>query len=200
MLCDRHAMTDIGEVTVLLERARQGDQRVADELMPLIYDELRRLAQHYLSGERVGHTLQATALVHEAYVRLVAGDNERWQNRAHFFAAAATVIRRILVQHARSSASLKRGGNRDRVEFDLNLAHTDTSAHEQILAVNEALERLAAIDPQKARLVELRFFAGMTTAEMAESMRISPRTVSREWDLAKAWLSRELMEVEGNGN
>jgi RNA polymerase sigma-70 factor, ECF subfamily len=189
-------MNETGQVTGMLERARLGDRRVADQLMPLIYDELRRLAQHYLRGERPGHTLQATALVHEAYVRLVGSEVGPWQNRAHFFAAAATAIRRILVQHARASASLKRGGDRSRVALDVERlpSHEPIDANEQILAVDEALARLAAIDPQKARLVELRFFSGMTTEEMSESLGVSPRTVAREWDLAKAWLSRELME------
>lgn len=194
-------MSDTGQVTTLLERARRGDRQVAGELMPLIYDELRRLAQHYLKGERPGHTLQATALVNEAYVRLAGGKSGPWQNRAHFFAAAATAIRRILVQHARASASLKRGGDRNRVAIDFDRVPSRTSdVDDQVLAVDAALERLSSIDPQKARLVELRFFAGMTTEEMSESLGISPRTVAREWDLAKAWLTRELMEPGRHGS
>lgn len=190
-------MPQTGEITSLLERARQGDRTVADELMPLVYDELRRLAQHYMAGERPGHTLQATALVNEAYVRLVGSGDASWQNRAHFFAAAAVAIRRILVQHARAAGSQKRGG--DRMRADLDIATLEScSANDRVLAVDEALERLARMDPQKARLVELRFFAGMTTEEMAESIGVSVRTIAREWDLARAWLTRELSEQAGN--
>ncbi len=186
-------MTETGQITRLLDRAREGDRSVADELMSLVYNELRRLAQQYMASERPDHTLQATALVNEAYVRLVGSECGPWQNRAHFFAVAAVVIRRILVQHARAAASLKRGGDWRRTELDVNTVGARTT-NEQILAVDEALERLAKLDPQKARLVELRYFAGMTTEEMAESLDVSPRTIAREWDVARAWLSRELSE------
>ncbi len=188
-----------GQVTQLLERARGGDSRVADELMPLIYEELRRLARKYMSGERAGHTLQATALVHEAYLQLVGTDseNEPWQNRAHFFATAAIAIRRILVQHARAAGAAKRGGNRSRAHVDMNALSADNPS-EQVLAVDEALQRLEQLDQRKARVVELRFFAGMTIDEVAEALAISPRTAAREWDLAKAWLSRELKEPDSH--
>ena len=183
-------------VTLMLERVRQGDQQVVNELIPLIYGELRRLAQHYMANERPNHTLQATALVNEAYLQLVGSNHGPWQNRAHFFATAAITIRRILVQHARRVTSLKRGGEWKRADFDPAMIESSMHTDEQVLAVDEALTRLAAVDPTKARLVELRFFAGMTTEEMAESLGVSPRTVAREWDLAKAWLSRELAEPE----
>ena len=186
-------------VTQLLERARHGDRHVVDELMPLIYDELRRLAQYYLTSERSGHTMQATALVNEAYVRLVGSRDEPWQNRAHFFAAAATAIRRILVQHARARNSAKRGGGWQRVELDPDATPVQ-AADERIEAVDDALCRLAEIDPRKARLVELRYFAGLTNEEASEVMNISPRTLAREWQSAKAWLSRELTELHGHEN
>lgn len=186
-------------VTMLLERARKGDRGVVDELMPLIYDELRRLAQHYMHSERAGHTLQATALVNEAYVRLVGSRSEPWQNRAHFFAAAATAIRRILVQHARARNSIKRGGGWQRMDIDPESTASDV-ADERIEAVDEALCRLAEFDPRKARLVELRYFAGLTNDEAAEVMETSPRTLAREWQVAKAWLSRELAGLYGHEN
>ena len=185
-------------VTQLLERARRGDRDVADELMPLIYDELRRLAQHHLHHEGPGHTLQATALVNETYLRLVGSDCP-WQDRAHFFAVAATTIRRILVQHARRKGSLKRGGDRVRLDIDpAELQRDQEDVDARVLAVDEALNRLAEIDPEKARLVELRFFAGLTVEETAEALAISPRTAAREWQVARAWLSRALSE-DGDG-
>lgn len=191
-------MVETGQVTVLLDRARRGDRSVTDELMQLVYDELRRLAQHYMGRERPDHTLQATALVNEAYVRLVGSESGPWQNRAHFFAAAAVAIRRIIVQHARAAASQKRGGDWRRADVDPALLSA-ASVHEQILGVDEALGRLATMDAQKARLVELRYFAGMTTEEIAEALGVSVRTVAREWEMAKAWLSRELSEQDRDG-
>lgn len=191
-------MTETGTITVLLDRARRGDRSVTDELMQLVYDELRRLAQHYMGRERPDHTLQATALVNEAYVRLVGSESGPWQNRAHFFAAAAVAIRRIIVQHARAAASQKRGGDWRRADVDPALLSA-AGVHEQILGVDEALGRLAAMDAQKARLVELRYFAGMTTEEIAEALGVSVRTVAREWEMAKAWLSRELSEQDRDG-
>jgi RNA polymerase sigma factor (TIGR02999 family) len=185
-------MAEFQPVTQMLERARQGDRGVVDALMPLIYDELRRLADDYLREERPGHTLQATALVNEAYVRLVGSESGPWQNRAHFFAAAATAIRRILLQHARAKKSLKRGGDWKRVSLDAAAGGMNDESATRIIAVDEALRRLAAIDPVKARLVELRFFAGLSADETAEAMRLSPRTAARQWALARAWLSREL--------
>jgi RNA polymerase sigma factor (TIGR02999 family) len=182
---------------MLLERARRGDRRVADELMPLIYEELRRLAHHHLRQEGPGHTLQATALVNETYLRLVGSDCT-WQNRAHFFAVAATTIRRVLVQHARRKASLKRGGGRARIDVDPALLQQEgDDVDERVLAVDEALNCLAELDADKARLVELRFFAGLTVEEAAVALGISPRSAAREWQVARAWLSRALSEEGG---
>lgn len=183
------------EVTRLLQRARRGES-VADELMPLIYRQLRQLARRWMQSERAGHTLQPTALVHEAWLQLVGSGDGAWQNRAHFFAAAAIVVRRILVEHARSRRSQKRGGGRQRVPLDGSEAAA-AGVDEQVLRVDEALERLAALDPDKARLVELRFFAGLTNREIAEAMGISERTVARNWDFARAWLVRALEEPAG---
>lgn len=184
------------DVTLLLQRARRGEA-VAGELMPLIYDELHRLARRYMRSERSGHTLQATALVHEAYLELVGGRGGPWQDRAHFFAVAANVVRRILVEHARSRRSLKRGGGWQRVPIDA-LEHGESSADGNVLLVDEALQRLAALDAEKARLVELRFFGGLTNAEIAEAMGVSERTVARNWDFARAWLTRALREDSGD--
>ena len=186
------------DMSALFARLRAGDTEARNELFQRVYRELHTIARAEMARQRPSHTLQATALVNEAYLQLVGPESGTWQNRAHFFAAAATTIRRILVQHARRVASLKRGGDRKRASLDVSMVeskHTD----EQIIAVDEALERLAVIDANKARLVELRFFAGMSTEEMAESLGVSPRTVAREWDLAKAWLSRELSEPQRHG-
>ena len=181
------------DVTLLLRRARRGES-VTGELMPLIYDELHRLARRHMRSERAGHTLQPTALVHEAYLRLVGSDNGPWQDRAHFFAVAANVVRRILVQHARARRSQKRGGDRQRVSLDEVQPAGAEITNDRVLAVDEALERLAELDPAKARLVELRFFAGLTNAEIADATGVSERTVARGWDFARAWLSRALRE------
>jgi RNA polymerase sigma factor (TIGR02999 family) len=178
-------------VTGLLVRASSGDARATGELFPLVYDELRRLAAHHLAGERANHTLQATALVHEAYLRLVGPGDVAWQNRAHFFGAAARSIRRILTDHARSKGRLKRGRGGSRVPLE----SLDLAAHEpleDILALDEALEALAEADPEKARVVELRYFAGLSLEETAQALGISVPTVSRHWEFARVWLHREL--------
>ena len=178
-------------VTALLGRARQGDRAATDELMTLVYDDLRRLADHYLSHERPGQTLQPTALVHEAYLRL-AGSGQDWQNRAHFLAAAARAIRRILVDRARTRHSERRGGGRDRLPIE---AAEEIAVGERTLdfsTLDEALERLAQLDPAKARVVELRFFAGLGVDETAEVLGTSASTVERDWRFARAWLHREL--------
>lgn len=162
-----------------------------DALLPLVYAELRRLAAGYLRREKPGQTLQPTALVHEAYLRLMKDRPDRWQNRAHFCAIAAHSMRQILIERARARGAAKRGGARPRVTLDEALvAGADRSI--DLLALDEALERLAALDPDQARLVELRFFGGLTVEETAEAMNISPATVKRHWTVAKAWLSREL--------
>jgi RNA polymerase sigma factor (TIGR02999 family) len=166
-------------------------QQPVDELLPIVYQELRRLAAAYLRRERPGQTLQPTALVHEAYLRLLKDRPDRWQNRAHFCAIAAHSMRQILIERARARGALKRGGPQPRVTLDESLvAGEDRSI--DLLALDEALERLAALDPEQARLVELRYFGGLTIEETAEAMAISPATVKRHWTVARAWLAREL--------
>jgi RNA polymerase sigma factor (TIGR02999 family) len=177
-------------VTLLLERWRSGDRQALDELMPLVYDELGRLASHYMRSERPSHTLQATALVNEAYLRL-AGASVTWQSRAHFFAVAARLLRRILVDHAKAHRREKRGGGG--VKVTLNEAViAPAEAPPDIVALDDALQRLGEIDSRKSRLIELHFFGGLTYAELAETMEISEATVHRELRLAKAWLHHEL--------
>src|SRR5687767_2234078 len=178
-------------VTQLLIGWSKGDKEALDTLMPVVYDELRRQAARYLRRERVGHTLQTTALIHEAYLRLIDQKNVHWQNRAHFFGIAAQLMRRILVDHARTRKRAKRGGSDIRVPFD----EANAMAQGQdldIVALDEALERLAEIDEQQSRIVELKFFSGLTVEETAEVLGISPATVKRDWSMAKAWLHREI--------
>jgi RNA polymerase sigma factor (TIGR02999 family) len=178
-------------VTELLVGWSNGDKEALDRILPIVYDELRKQAARYLRRERVGHTLQTTALIHEAYIRLVDQKNVRWQNRAHFFGISAQLMRRILVDHARSKRRAKRGGSDIRVSLDD--AHLITKETElDIIAVDEALERLAKIDEQQSKIVELRFFSGLTVEETAEVLNISPATVKRDWSMAKAWLHREI--------
>ena len=167
------------------------DQQSLDTLLPIVYQELRRLAASYLRRERPGQTLQPTALVHEAYLRLMKDRPDRWQNRAHFCAIAAHSMRQILIERARARGALKRGGERHRVTLDDALVAGGERSID-LLALDEALERLAAFDPDQARLVELRFFGGLTVEETAEAMNISPATVKRHWAVACAWLAREL--------
>jgi RNA polymerase sigma factor (TIGR02999 family) len=177
----------------MLAQIERGDPQAAAELLPLVYDELRRLASARLSHEPSGQTLQATALVHEAYLRLVGSgsDPEQWAGRRHFFAAAAESMRRILVDNARRKRRLKRGGEWQRAEFDEGLA-VAPAADEDLLALDAALTKLAATDRQAAELVELRYFAGMTQSEAAQSLDLAPRTADRLWAYAKAWLHREI--------
>ena len=169
----------------------EDERQSLDSLLPLVYKELRRLAAGYLRREKPGQTLQPTALVHEAYMRLMKDRPDRWQNRAHFCAIAAHSMRQILIERARARGAAKRGGVRHRVTLDDALAAGEDRSID-LLALDEALERLAAIDPEQARLVELRFFGGLTVEETAEAMDISPATVKRHWTIAKAWLLREL--------
>jgi RNA polymerase sigma factor (TIGR02999 family) len=187
----------MGEATKLILAIEAGDPHAADQLLPLVYDELRKLAATRLAHEKPGQTLQATALVHEAYLRLVGADGgQNWDGRGHFFAAAAEAMRRILVDQARKKARLKRGGDRQRVdakEFDLPMVSPD-SANTDILALDEALVRLAQVHPEKARLVQLRYFAGLTVDAAAEVLGISPATADRQWAYARVWLMRELSE------
>jgi RNA polymerase sigma factor (TIGR02999 family) len=181
-----------GVVTQLLSELRDGNQEAANQLVPLVYGELRRMAGAYLQRERPGHTLQATALVNEAYIRLVGGEPTRSQNRAHFFAIAAHTMRQVLVEYARRRHAGKRGGiDARKVDVDAELFIGKDNL-ENVIVIDEVLERLALIDPQQSRLIELRFFAGMNLEEAAEVMGVSPSTLKREWRLAKAWLGREL--------
>lgn len=178
-------------ITLLLERAGQGEAKVSSELLPLVYEELRKLATHRMNSERSDHTLQATALVHEAYLRLLGDDGKSWTNRGHFFAAAAEAMRRILIEHARARNGPKRGGDRTRLPSDvLDLAEIDDP--DQIMALDEAISRLESQDAEAARVVRLRFYAGLSVEETAEVMDISPRTVKREWAFARAFLFRAL--------
>ena len=166
-------------------------QQSLDELMPVVYDELRRLAQHYLSHERAEHTLQTTALVHEAYLRLVDQKAVNWQNRAQFFGIAAQMMRRILINHAKSRNAVKRRGYATKISLDEAIGFFEQREID-LMALNEALETLAALDSDQAKIVELRFFGGLTIEEIAEVLGISPATTKREWDSAKLWLRRQL--------
>jgi RNA polymerase sigma factor (TIGR02999 family) len=189
------------QVTELLRRWGRGDRAALDGLMPLVYQELHRLASRYMTAERAGHTLQPTALVHEAYVRLVDQRSADWQNRAQFFGLAAQAMRRILVDHARSRARAKRGSDPARAPVEtLDVLAAPTTGLEDAVAIDDALKRLEAQDPEQARIVELRFFGGLTVEETAAVMSMSPRTVKREWALARAWLRRELASGSPGGD
>lgn len=179
------------DVTQLLVEASQGDRGAVDALLPHVYKELRRLAGGYMKREREGHTLDATGLVHEAYMKLVDQSRVEWQNRSHFFGIAATAMRRILVDHARARQADKRGGGVEHAEIVDDLVASDERGDE-LIAVDEALERLAAWDPVKSRVIELRFFGGLSIEECAEVMEVSVATVNRHWRMAKAWLHGEL--------
>jgi RNA polymerase sigma factor (TIGR02999 family) len=183
------------EVTQLLGDWSGGDERALEKLFPLVQPELHRLAHHYMSRERAGHTLQTTAILNEAYMRLVENTQPPWQNRTHFVAATARLMRRIMVDHARERHSLKRGGGAVRVTLD-EAAWVTESRSAELLALDEALEKLAAQDPRKSQIVELRYFGGLTVEETAEFLNLSLRTVEREWTMAKAWLYRALTEAE----
>jgi len=183
------------DMTTLLAQVREGNQGAAERLLPLIYAELRKMAGAYLQRERPGHTLQATALVNEVYLRLAGGEPISWQNRAHFFAIAANSMRQILLDYARRRRTDKRGG-KDAHQVDLAPDLLGVSPKiENVIAIDEALERLAQIDARQSRLVELRFFAGLNVEEVAEVMGVSAVTIKREWRSAKAWLYRELKTV-----
>ena len=178
-------------VTQLLHAWSHGDERALEQLMPLVYQELYRLAKHYMARERPGQTLQVTALVNEAYLRLIDWKNVRWQNRAHFFGVSAQLMRRILVDFARSRHYAKRGGEAQHVSLE-EAAVVSQERDADLVALDDALNALAAIDPPQSQVVELRFFGGLSVEETAEVLKISPRTVMREWSLARAWLYREL--------
>ena len=181
----------MSDVTRWLREIEEGEGKATDELLPLVYEELRGLAAYYLTRERPGQTLQATALVHEAYLRLVGSEEPRWNGSRQFFAAAAEAMRRILIDTSRRKNSVKHGGELERVDLtELHLAKVPPT--EALLALDEALDRLAASDPESAEVVRLRFFAGLTESQTAEVMGLSRRTVSRSWAYARAWLYREL--------
>jgi RNA polymerase sigma factor (TIGR02999 family) len=183
------------QVTQLLADWSGGDSDALDRLIPLVQPELHRLAHHYMSREAIGHTLQTTALLNEAYLQLVDDPKRSWQNRTHFVAAAAQLMRRIMVDHARERRALKRGGGALKVSLD-DAALVTERRSEELLALDEALQELAALDPRKSQIVELRYFGGMTIEETATFLKMSHRSVEREWTMAKAWLYRALSGSE----
>lgn len=186
------------EVTGLLLAWSQGDEAALQRLVPKVYEELRRLAHHYMSQERTGHTLQTTALVHEAYQRLIDTPHVGWNDRTHFFAVCAQLMRRILVDHARSRGYLKRGGGTLAISLD-EATKLAADPSKDLLAVDAALTALAGVDPRKAQVVELRFFGGLTVEETAAVLKVSCDTVHRDWKLAKVWLLRELEGRQPHG-
>jgi RNA polymerase sigma-70 factor, ECF subfamily len=196
-----HAMAapSAQNVTRLLQAWSQGKDAALEELLPLVHQELRRLARRYMFGERPGHTLQTTALVNEAYLRLVNSRQVNWQNRAHFFAISAQLMRRILVDYARARGYQKRGGGVPKVTLDEALMGPQEKGHD-LVALDDALKVLAEVDPRKSKVVELRFFGGLSVEETAKVLKISPDTVHRDWRLAKAWLAREMGKAEETGN
>ncbi len=179
------------DVTALLLAWGQGNQSALERLIPLVNQELRRLARRYMAGERPGHTLQTTALVNEAYLRLVDSQRVRWQDRAHFFAVSAQLMRRVLVDYARSHRYLKRGGGMRQVSLDENAVLT-TGRSPNLVKLDDALNALAAVDPRKSEVVELKFFGGLKAEEIAEVLNVSPDTVLRDWKLSRAWLLRQM--------
>jgi len=181
----------MSDVTRILDAIGEGDPRAAEQLLPLVYGELRRLAAHKMALETPGQTLQPTALVHEAWLRLVGNEDRKWNDRTHFFAAAAEAMRRILVDNARRKLTQRHGGGGQRVEMP-EIASAVTEQDDKVLAVNDALEKLAQLDPAKAELVKLRYFVGMTIEQASEAMGISERTAKRYWTFARAWLSEEI--------
>jgi RNA polymerase sigma-70 factor (ECF subfamily) len=185
------------DVTALLLAWSEGDESALDRLIPIVHDELYRIARACMSGERGEHTLQPTALVNEAYLRLVQIDRMRWQNRAHFLAMAARVMRRILVDFARSKQYAKRGGDVVNVSLAADIA-APAEPGRDLVALDDALEVLAKIDPRKSRVIEMRFFGGLSVKEASEALSVSPETVMRDWKLAKAWLLRELRGAGAN--
>jgi RNA polymerase sigma factor (TIGR02999 family) len=183
-------------VTELLQQWSQGDDAAVVELTPLVYEELRRLAHHFMEGQRPNHTLQTTALVNEAYLRLADQTNPNWQSRAHFFAVAARAMRQILVSYARSNRAQKRGGGAFKIELD-EAAILSPEQSQEIIDLHEALDRLAALDSRKAQVVELRFFSGLNYNEIAEVLKIARATVRRDWEFSKLWLYTELHSAQG---
>jgi RNA polymerase sigma factor (TIGR02999 family) len=178
------------EITQLLEEWSSGNQTALDRLYPLVYDELRRLARHYMRREKHGHTLQTTALINEAYVRLVDQKDVHWANRSHFFAISARIMRRILIDHARRNLYAKRGGGAQRVSLDDNATFADSAS--DLILLDEALRSLAELDPRRSQVVELRYFGGLNNEEIAGVLQISENTVTRDWNMARAWLYQQL--------
>jgi RNA polymerase sigma factor (TIGR02999 family) len=181
------------DVTLILQAVGRGEKQATEELLPLVYNELRNLAAARLLRESAGHTLQPTALVHEAWLRLIKTEDQTWQNRAHFFGAAAEAMRRILVDHARRKAALKHGGGQQRLNIE-DLDPAAATADEKILLINEALEELERVNAERARVVVLKFFAGMTNQEAAETLQISRSTVDRHWECARTWLFQKIRQ------
>lgn len=186
---------EAGEVTQLLLAWNNGDKTALDRLIPLVYQELRQIAHRYMKRERQNHTLQSFALINEAYLRMVDLQSVNWQNRAHFFAIASSVMRRVLIDYARTRGYVKRGGEALRVSFnEKDLAVLEQDA--DLVALDEALSKLAVLDPRQSKIVEMRFFGGLSVEETAEAMLLSPATIKREWSAAKAWLYKRLKEEE----
>jgi RNA polymerase sigma factor (TIGR02999 family) len=183
-------------LTSLLIEWQEGDKTALDRLTPLVYDELRRIAHRYVRRERNGHTLETTALVNEAYIRLAGSKNIAWENRSHFFAATAQVMRHVLIDHARRRLYRKRGGDAQHVPLDDAISEMTDQRADELIVLNEALEELSKLDPRKARVVEMRYFGGLSLEETAEALNVSLMTVRRDWRAAKAWLFRR-MKVEG---
>lgn len=188
---------DSAKITKLLKAHSSGDQKALDELMPLVYEKMHELAQYRMLGERSGHTLNTTGLVHEAYLKLVQFNRVNWESRAHFFGMASQVMRNILVDYAIKKKAQKRGGDRHRVTLGKGNIATEVNLYD-ILSIHQALEQLAEIDERQVRVVECRFFGGLTLEETAKALDISTATVSRDWRMARAWLNRELTESERN--
>jgi len=191
-------MTEIDsqQITRLLVEWGNGDQSALEKLMPLVYDELRRMARRFLRRQSAGHTFQSTELIHEAYLKLAKNGGQSWQNRAHFFGVAAQAMRHILVDYARSKHSRKRGGWQEKVTFDESFA-VSTPNSEEFLRLEEAMKQLAVLDARKCRVVELKYFGGLTTEEIAEILKVSPETVKRDWRFSRSWL---LHELSGNSS
>jgi RNA polymerase sigma factor (TIGR02999 family) len=180
------------DITQLLLAWGDGDKMALERLMPLVYDELRRIAAKYMRGQRAGHTLQTTALVNEAYLRLIDSSRVNWQNRTHFFAISAQLMRRVLVDFARAKNSLKRGGERIQITLDERIKAVSDERETDLVALDEALQALAELNERQAQIVELRYFGGLTEEEIAETLNVSTRTVRRDWSIARAWLFRKM--------
>lgn len=183
------------QITLLLVDWSNGDELALEELMPLVYDELRRMAKRYMRRQPTGHTFQTTELIHEAYLKLAKHDGQNWKNRAHFFGVAAKAMRHILVDYARSKQSGKRGGSAQKITLEENLI-VSAQRPEEIVRLDDALKQLALLDERKSRVVEMKFFAGLNIEEIAEVLKISPETVKRDWRFSRNWLLRELSSAE----